>query len=156
MLIWSVPQWVLCVAFNCMTCVSVYVHLYTALGSVLYEALTITPVTLVSMDKKSLRPIGRALSAIRKFSGRRAMRLVLEEDGYTGWPNLLSIILIPPPCRERDLWLGFFVALWNRWIQKVDTDYNINTVWHLFQRRLIFNWAGGGEKMGGCEWMMCH
>lgn len=29
------------------------------------------------------------------------MRLVLGENGYTGWPNLPSIILSPPPWKER-------------------------------------------------------
>lgn len=106
-------KWNACMKINGFMCVFhkwVCLYLYTALRSVLYEALTITLVTFANTDKKSLRLIGCTLSATRKFSGRRAMRLVLGDEGYSGWPNRLSIILIPPPW-QRNLETHFLVIV---------------------------------------------
>ncbi|KAG7265689.1 hypothetical protein CRUP_031013 [Coryphaenoides rupestris] len=57
-----------------------------------------TLVTSASTDRKSRRLIGCRLLDTRKLSGSRVTWLVLGVEGYTGWPNLLSIILIPAPC----------------------------------------------------------
>lgn len=85
-------------------------------------------------DRKSLRPMGCLVSATRKFSGTRGTRFVLGEDGYTGWPYLLSITLIPPPWGEKvkSFTCSFFFAiLGDQYVCRADSCRSINTVRHL-------------------------